>query len=77
MKIKAKELFKRFLEVESLKDVGGMDPDLAKECTEIALIYFSDYLANVNYKAVDELSKIAKINNKKQNVNYATKEDKE
>jgi hypothetical protein len=77
MKIKAKELVKRFIKIESLKDFGGMDPDLAKECAKIAMQYHYYFLATRAAKIETYAQKIDKMNTKKQPVNYAKKEAKQ
>lgn len=71
MKLKAKNLVKRFIEIPSLRDKGGMDPDVAKECAVIAATYLNEWVDAHKAKIEKELSKLLEV---RPRVNYATKD---
>jgi hypothetical protein len=66
MKIKAKELIKRFGTIE------GMDYEMGKQCAKIAIGYYTQILEAQNKKASDEYCSIDEM--KAKPVNYATKD---
>lgn len=71
MKLKAKTLIRKFIEIESLKDNGGMEPELAKECAVVAIGYFEQWFTS---HSIEILKEIIKLHDEKQPVNYATKD---
>ena len=41
--VEAKQLFEKFRDIESLRELGGMDSDLAKECALICINEIIEY----------------------------------